>query len=277
MLVLLLLPACSAIKIAYNQAPDLTYWWLDSYVDFNSQQTPKARDEIASLFAWHRSIELPKAAALLQKAQALAPGSITPEQACGLYSQARGLVDAVTDKALPTVAELALSFTSEQLEHLERKYQQNNQESLRESQKGTPQDRAARRLRQAIERSEMLYGKLDEPQVAVIQSVIQRSSFDPAANRKERLRRQRDALQTLGKLAADKPSAPVAHSLLRDYTQRLASSPDPQYRAYADTMVKESCAAFAQVHASTTPEQRARAVTTLKSYEIDLRTLVAQR
>jgi Family of unknown function (DUF6279) len=277
MLVLLLLPACSAIKIAYNQAPDLTYWWLDSYVDFNSQQTPKARDEIASLFAWHRSIELPKTAALLQKAQALAPGSITPEQACGLYSQARGLVDAVTDKALPTVAELALSFTSEQLEHLERKYQQNNQESLRESQKGTPQDRAARRLRQAIERSEMLYGKLDEPQVAVIQSVIQRSSFDPAANRKERLRRQRDALQTLGKLAADKPSAPVAHSLLRDYTQRLASSPDPQYRAYADTMVKESCAAFAQVHASTTPEQRARAVTTLKSYEIDLRTLVAQR
>jgi hypothetical protein len=277
MLVMLLLPACSAIKIAYNQAPDLTYWWLDSYIDFNSQQTPKARDEISSLFAWHRSYELPKAAALLQKAQALVPGSITPEQACGLYSQARGLVDAVTDKVVPTIAELAPSFTAEQLEHLERKYQQNNDESLRDSQKGTPQERAARRLKQAIERSEMLYGKLDELQVAAIQSAIQRSSFDPAVNRKERLRRQRDALQTLGKLAADKPSAPVAQSLLRDYTQRLASSPDPQYRAYADTMVKESCAAFTQVHASTTPEQRARAVNALKSYEIDLRTLVAQR
>jgi Family of unknown function (DUF6279) len=272
MLALALLPACSAIKIAYNQAPDLTYWWLDGYIDFNGQQT-----EIASLFAWHRANELPKAAALLQKAQTLVPGSVTAAQACELYGQARGLIDTVTDKALPTIAELAPSFTPEQLQHLERKYQKNNDESLRESQKGTPDERAAKRLKQAIERSEMLYGKLDEPQVAAIQNAIQKSSFDPAVGRKERQRRQRDALAVMGKIAAEKPSPQVAQGMLREYINRVVTSPDPQYRAYAELMVKESCASFAQVHASTTAEQRSRAVITLKSYEVDLRTLVAQR
>jgi Family of unknown function (DUF6279) len=277
MLVLLLLPACSAIKIAYNQASDLTYWWLDSYIDFNSQQTPKVRDEITRLFAWHRTSELPKVAALLQKAQTLLPGSITPAQACSLYGEARGLVEAVAEKALPTVAELAPSFSPEQLQHLEHKYEKNNEESQRESQKGSAEERAAKRLKQGIERSEMLYGKLDAAQIAALQSAIQRSSFDVSLNRKERLRRQQDALETLGRLANERPSPQQALAALRDYLLRTTSSPDPRYRAYADSMLKEGCASFAAVHASTTPEQRLKAVQTLKNYEADLRALVAQK
>jgi hypothetical protein len=277
MLVMALLPACSAIKIAYNQAPDLTYWWLDSYVDFNSQQTPKARDEIARLFAWHRSSELPKVAALLHKAHTLMHGNITPAQACGLYSQGRSLIEAIADKALPTVADLTPSLTSEQLHHLERKYEKNNEENLREYQKGSAEERAARRLKQGIERSEMLYGKLDEPQIAAIKSAIQKSSFDVEQNRKERLRRQQDALEMLGKLANEKSSPQQAQTLLRDYMTRVTSSPDPLYRAYADSMLKEACASFAAVHDSTTHAQRAKAVQTLRGYEADLRALAAQK
>ncbi len=277
MLVMALLPACSAIKIAYNQAPDLTYWWLDSYVDFNSQQTPKARDEIARLFAWHRSSELPKAAALLYKAQTQLHGSMTPAQACEIYGQGRSLVEAIADKALPTIAELAPSLTTEQLQHLERKYEKNNEESLRESQKGTAEERSARRLKQGIERSEMLYGKLDEPQLAAVKRAIQASSFDVELNRKERRRRQQDALETLGKVANEKASPQQAQALLRDYMNRVTSSPDPLYRAYANSMLKEGCALFAAVHASTTHEQRHKAVQTLKGYEADLRVLVAQK
>jgi hypothetical protein len=277
MLVLAILPACSAIKIAYNQAPDLTYWWLDSYIDFNSQQTPKARDEITRLYAWHRSSELPKVAALLHKAHTQLHGHITPAQACELYSQGRSLVEAIADKALPTMAELAPSLTSEQLQHLERKYEKNNEESLRDSQKGTAEERAAQRLKQGIERSEMLYGKLDEPQIAAVKRAIQKSSFDVELNRKERLRRQQDALETLGKLANDKAGPQQALVMLRDYMTRVTASPDPLYRAYADSMQKEGCASFAAVHASTTQEQRAKAVQTLKGYEADLRALASQK
>jgi hypothetical protein len=41
---LLLLPACSAIKLGYQQLPTLSYWWLDSTVSFSGNQTPAAKE-----------------------------------------------------------------------------------------------------------------------------------------------------------------------------------------------------------------------------------------
>jgi Family of unknown function (DUF6279) len=277
MLVLALLPACSAIKIAYNQAPDLTYWWLDGYVDFNEQQTPKARDEINKLFAWHRANQLPKVAALLQKGQTLLPNGVTSAQACALFDEARGLYEAITDKALPAAADLASTITPEQLAHMAHKYDKNNADFVRDFITGKPEERDAKRLKQAVQRSEMLYGKLDEPQIAAIQRAIQKSSFNAVLSMKERERRQKDALDMLAKLTADKPGPPAAQAALRAYLYRSTTSPDPVYRAYAEKMVKEGCESFAAVHATTTPEQRASAVQTLKGYETDMRTLAAQR
>ena len=44
---LLLLQACSAIKLGYQQLTTLSFWWLDSTVSFNSNQTPAAKEAIA--------------------------------------------------------------------------------------------------------------------------------------------------------------------------------------------------------------------------------------
>jgi Family of unknown function (DUF6279) len=277
MLVVALLPACSAIKIAYNQAPDLTYWWLDSYLDFNGQQTPKVRDEINRLFAWHRANQLPKVAALLQKSQAQLTGTVSPEQACAVFDEVRGLYDAIIDKGLPAVSELATSIDAEQLQHLQHKYQKNNDEYVRDYITGKPDERDAKRLKQAVQRSEMIYGKLDEPQVAAIQRAIQKSSFNAVLGLKERQRRQKDAVDVLAKLSSEKPNPLQAQAALRAYLERSTKSPDLVYRAYSEKMVKESCDSFAAVHATTTAEQRSNAVTTLKSYEADVRLLAAQR
>lgn len=277
MLALALLGACSAIKIAYNQAPDLTYWWLDGYVDFNEQQTPKVRDDITKLFAWHRASQLPKVAALLQKSQNLLPNAITPTQACGLFDEVRSLVDAIADKALPAAADLATSITPVQLLHLQHKYDKTNADYVRDFITDKPEERDAKRLKQAIQRSEMLYGKLDDAQTSTIQRAVQKSSFNAVLGLKERERRQKEALVMLAKLATDKPAPPAVQAALRAYVQRSTTSPDPVYRAYAEKMVKEGCESFAAVHATTTPEQRASAVQTLKGYEGDMRVLAAQK
>jgi hypothetical protein len=62
-----LLSGCGAMRLAYNQAPDLGYWWLDKYIDFNDEQTPRVRDAIASWFRWNRSTQLPDYAQWLDK------------------------------------------------------------------------------------------------------------------------------------------------------------------------------------------------------------------
>jgi hypothetical protein len=272
-----LLSGCSAIKLAYNQAPDLTYWWLDGYFDFNEQQTPKVRDELTKLFAWHRASELPKTADLLAQASQLMAGEVSAQQACRMYEQGRSLLDNITNQALPTMAELAPTITPDQITHLKHKYAKNAAEFSRDYISGSAADRQAKRLKQAIERSETFYGKLEEPQIAVIKQALASSSFDAAATLKERQRRQQELINLLGGLASAKASSATSSQTLRAYIQRAWEAPDPVYRAYTQRLTQESCASFANVHASTTPAQRANAVKVLKAYEVDLRVLAAAR
>ncbi len=273
MLVIGLLGACSAIKLAYNQAPDLAYWWLDGYVDFNDQQSPVVREQLTQLMAWHRQSELPKVAALLQKSQGLLANNVTPAQACELFNEVTVMVDAVIEKALPGVADLAPTITTQQLGAMQKKQQKINADFSKDYISASPAQRNAKRMKDAISRSERFYGKLEAAQIAVIERSIQTSTFDPAISLKERVQRQKDGVELMRTLASTKPATPVIQTSLRTYIARSLNSPDATYRNYAQTMVREGCESFAAVHASTTPAQRANAVQTLKGYELDVRAL----
>ena len=73
-LLLVFLGGCSAVRIGYNNAPALAYWWLDSYIDFNDAQAMQVRDSLNTLQAWHRKTELPAYAELLRQMQGAAGG-----------------------------------------------------------------------------------------------------------------------------------------------------------------------------------------------------------
>ncbi|MFM7332037.1 MAG: DUF6279 family lipoprotein [Brachymonas sp.] len=272
-----LLTGCSAIKLAYNQAPDLTYWWLDGYFDFNEQQTPKVRDELTKLFAWHRTQELPKTAAFLSDAARLMPGDISAAQVCLLYAQARGLLDNVSEQAMPALAELAPTITPEQINHLNRKFAKVNEEFARDYIRGSNKERIEKSIKRSIDRSESLYGKLGEAQITVIQRLVNETIFDAAFSLKERQRRQQDLIERLNTLANSKASAATAQQSVRDYFTRVWTSPDTAYRAYAEKLTQQNCQSFASVHNSTTAAQRAKAVQVLKGYEQDLRSLTAAK
>lgn len=272
-----MLTACSAIKLAYNQAPDLTYWWLDGYFDFNEQQTPRVRDDLARLFAWHRASELPKTADLLAQAGQLMVGEVSASQACRVYEQARGLVDNVTNQALPAMASIAPTITPSQIEHLKSKYAKTADEFKRDFIQGSAEDREAKRLKQSLSRSENLYGKLEDAQTNAIKQALTTSSFDAAYALRERQRRQQELIEILTNLAAAKASPATSQHALRGYIQRAWESPDPAYRAYVQRLTQQACTSFASVHASTTATQRANAVKVLKGYEADIRALAAAR
>ena len=272
-----LLTGCSAIKLAYNQAPDLTYWWLDGYFDFNEQQTPRVRDELTRLFAWHRANELPKTADLLAQTSQLMAGEVSAAQACRIYDQGRGLLDNITQQVLPLMGELAPTITPSQLEHLKRKYAKNSEEFSRDFIQGSTASREAKRLKQTIERSENFYGKLEEPQIAAIKLALSGSIFDAPFALKERQRRQKELLDILSGLADSKASPATSQHALRGYIQRVWESPDLAYRAYMQRLTTQACQSFASIHASTNATQRAYAAKVFKGYEMDLRTLAAAR
>ncbi len=269
------------MKLAYNNAPDLGYWWIDGYADLGESQSLKVKEEMGRLHQWHRSNELVKIADLLQKTRQLASADTTPEQVCGLFADSRRRVDAVVAQAEPAVIEVAMSLSAAQVAHVEAKFAKANTEWQDDWLAGTPAERQAKRLKSAVERSEQFYGSLEERQLAVLRHAITTSDFNPALSYAERLRRQRDMLQALRQFSlaspGARPTAAQATAALRAILERSITSPNLVYRAYADKAIIDSCKTFAQLHNSTTPEQRERAARRLAAYERDARELAATR
>ena len=274
---LFLLQGCSAVKLAYNNAPDLAYWWIDGYADLGDAQSLQVREELARLLQWHRSTELPKIAELLKKTQQLAVTDVAPDQVCSLFAEMRTRFDAVVMQAEPATVALAMGLSITQLAHIETKSVKANTEWRKDWADGSLADRQAKRLKSAVERSEQFYGTLEERQLAILRSSVARSSFDPQLSYAERLRRQRDLLQTLrmvsGSEGKPKPTAALSTTALRAYLERSVNSPNPAYRAYSEKAILESCKTFAQLHNSVSPEQRTRALRRLADYERDAREL----
>ncbi|MEO5671317.1 MAG: DUF6279 family lipoprotein [Ramlibacter sp.] len=272
-----MLAGCSAIKLGYNNLDDIAYWWLDSYVDFSDEQTSRVREDLAGLHAWHRKEELPPVIAMLQEIERLAPGDVTPAQACAYVQQARERVNALTERAEPAAITLSIGLTADQLKHLERKYEKNDAEYRKQWVRIPRQEQKEKRYDQFLERGEMIYGKLDEPQKAVLRKLVEQSMFEPEKMLAERIRRQQDALQTLRKMAAQPIAFGDARTLLRGYLERVQQPPEPAARRYQDGLIEEGCRNISVLHNSTSTAQREAAVRRLRAYQRDLRDLVRDK
>jgi hypothetical protein len=270
------LVGCSAIKLGYSTLPDLAYWWLQGYVDFSDEQSPRVREELVKLHAWHRATELPLLADTLARMAPLAAGSLTAAQACGFESEVRARMNALAAQAEPTIAALAMTLSPRQVRYLERRFARKNTQWRAEQIEAPLAERQDKRFGEWLERMEMFYGTPGDAQRALLRDMVARSAYDPQRVLQERQRRQQDLVQVLRKLH-DKPDAAQARVLVHGWFERVQRSPDPAYRAYEETIVGQLCSNIAQLHESANAEQRARAAQRLRAYERDLRELAAPR
>jgi hypothetical protein len=269
------LAACSALRLGYNNLDEIAYWWLDSYVDFTDEQSPRAREDLARLHLWHRNEELPRLTRMLQDMEQLAPRDITPAQACTFVTEFRRQLRTVADRAEPAAVTLATGLRPEQLLHLQHKYQKNNAKYDDEWLAVPPSEQREKRFKQFQERAEMIYGKLEEPQREALRRDIDPTIFDPRRILAERKRRQQDSLQMLRQVAGGQAGFADARKLVRGYLDRVQVPPVKEYRDYQEALIQEGCRHFAVLHNSTSPAQREAAVRRLRAYQRDLRELAA--
>lgn len=271
-----LLSGCSAVRLGYNHAPDLAYWWLDGYVDFKADQSERAHAAIDDWFQWHRRVELPVYAGMLARAREQVAAPVTAEQACQWFNEARLRFDVALEQALPGVAEVARRLSPQQLAHLEHKYAEINEELVDDYLQPRPEARTRAQLKRALQPIEMLYGRMSISQRERIATLAASTPFDPERWIAERHRRQQDTLQTLARLSAQQASVPQAVEALRALAQRSLVSPVDGYRVYQQRLIQFNCAFAAEVHNLTTSEQRRAAAEQLKEWEDDARALASQ-
>ena len=277
LMVLLALTGCGTTRLAYNNAPTLSYWWLNAYFDFDNAQASRVRADLKAAHDWHRQVELPLVAAELAQLKAGALQDATPEQTCQIAADLQARATAPLERMVPSIAAIAPTLSDAQLLHLEREYDKRNRTWREDYLDGGAEARTDHRLTKTAERVETFYGPLRPAQTRWLRAQIVASDYDPDVQDSEMLRRQQDALQVLRQLRATPTAAPQAEAALRGVLERSVVSPNPRYRQYLERIRQQACATMSGLHNSMSPPQRAQLLDTLQGYDDDVRALMRVR
>ncbi len=276
LLLAMLLAGCGAVRLGYNTAPTLAYWWLDSYFDFDGEQSLRLRADLQAVQDWHRKEELPLLIQTLKELQGMGPNPISAAQVCATVASVQTRIQVTLERVAPAIAAIAPTLQAAQIEQVSEQFDKRNKKWREDWLEGTPAERSERRVKQIVGRAESLYGNLEPAQINIVKAQVQTSSFDGQRNYREMLRRHKDALQVLNTLRMGKVSSTQAIADIRGLLDRTLKAPDPAYRQYVDRLTQESCAATAAVHNSSSSSQRAHLLQTLQDYENDARALAGQ-
>jgi hypothetical protein len=260
-----LLTGCGATKLAYNNAPSLSYWYLDAYFDFDAAQTQRVRKDLDTVHAWHRKNELPVWTQQISALKARALQDADADTFCKLGTSMQQSFTSMLDQMVPTLTVLAPQLSEAQLQHIGQQYEKKNAEWREKYVDGTASKQLDQRTKRTVERAEKFYGSLRKDQIALLRKELEASSYDPQAMYREKLRQHQDVLQTL----RNNPTQASLRALL----QRSMSPPDASYRQAMDKVTREGCSMMAALHNSMTAAQRKELQTTLQGYEDDFRSL----
>lgn len=259
-----LLGACSMASVAYNRAPMLMFWRLDAMLDLSGEQSALLRPALQDWHAWHRTTHLPQYAEALRQWQTLATQDLSAAQVCQVFGQIRLWAAEAGEQLLPAMADLAPTLSPAQLEHWKIHQTKQTESFLQDF--GPAGIVSEARHRRAVERAEMIYGRLSSEQREALRSRLKQGVFDVNMAVAERQARHADALDTVARIQAGAD----AMDQIRQAWQRTLVSPRDAHRRYAERALTDACSQFADLHNRTTPEQRQQAVQRLQAYERDV-------
>lgn len=271
---LLLLQGCSAIKLGYQQLPTLSYWWLDSAISFNSEQSLRAKEALEQLHQWHRREELTGYADFLQRSAQWSQGTVESTQVCSAFTEVQTRLDRLMREAVRQAAPVAMMLGPRQLSHMARQLESKNEEWEKDWLRGDEQARMERRVERVVNRYSDFYGGLNAEQNALIKAQLAQSPWTAEWGRQDRQRRQKDLLATLQRVSQGQMPVAQVENELWNVWQRWLKPPDAAGAALMQAMSQQACNNLTQLHNTTSPEQRQRAVRRIRAYERDLRDLI---
>ena len=269
----LALAGCSLVKLGYGQASPLAFRWIDGYVDLDDAQSLIVRGALDATVTWHRRTQLPDYVQLLGRAESEVLADTTPERMCAWAGEIRSRVDPILQFLAPAITDVALTLAPAQFAHIEKRFAQTNEEFRDEHLQRNPQRRQRAATERAVDRAEMLYGKLDDAQRALVADYVRTSPYEAERVDAERTLRQQEALAFLRRLRAANPGREEALLQVRAYLRVVDHSPRETYRVYAERVIAHNCALASALQNGASAEQRRNAARKLAGWRDDLRAL----
>lgn len=268
-----LLAACSSVQLAYNNAPLLLQYQMDSYLDLNDDQEELLAKELRDFQAWHRQDELPvyaktmrQWASKLDKPQIFTVAELLEKQQ--LFEQA---LLTVAERSAYRLAPLVLTLTERQRAQLQASFDESNAEYAEEN-LNDPKTASRERLERFRERYEDWLGSLTQAQEQIL---VQWLASQPSRAQlwgQERIERQQALLRLLAD-ARTLPSAEVAATELHQYFQSLSRYRVAQLQVEREARLRSLAELTAKMLNSMNSDQRQHLKERLLTYAADFEAL----
>ena len=270
-----LLSACSTIRFTYNHGDTLLYWWLNAYLDLDSDQSDWVKKDIDSLLQWHRTTQLRDYAGLMSKMQRqLGDGNVTQDELLSDYRDIKARTELLAFKALPQLADLAMSIKPEQIAQMEKKFAKNNDDFRKKFMSGSVEDQQKARYKKSMEQFDLWFGNFSRDQEAAIRKASDARPLDNDVWLQERMLRQKKIVALLQRVQKDKlnkeQTMAAIHDLLRDFFDRMDA---PDRKAFFDAYINSTSKFILTVIRLTTPEQKAHAQKRMQGWINDFNAL----
>ena len=127
-LLIFLLAGCSTTKLVYDYGDKYLLWQLDSYFDLSNKQEEWLEERIKLHLEWHRSQELRSYKKFLIDIQNRAKNGLTMEELDEGFSRYEAKQNRLFERLIPDTALFLKSLSSEQINNLESKMLEENEE-----------------------------------------------------------------------------------------------------------------------------------------------------
>jgi hypothetical protein len=272
-----MLAACSSIRFTYNHGDTVLYWWLNNYLDLDSDQSGFVKRDIDNLFQWHRKTQLKDYVQLLQTGQRQLAGNLTAADLHADYDQVRSRTELLAFKALPELADLARTVKPEQIVQMEKKFAKNNDDFRKKFMKGDLEEQQKARFKKSMEQFDLWFGRFSSEQEAMLRKASDARVLNNDIWLDERVRRQKRIVAVLRKVQQEKLSkdATIAqlHGLVRELFDRMDA---PDRKAFFDTYEEQTIQMILTAVKIATPAQKAHAQKRMSGWIEDFNVLATQ-
>lgn len=273
--VMVAVAACSSVRFAYNQGDTLLYWWVNAYLDLDSEQSGQVKQDIGELFSWHRKTQLKDYSALLTNLQRqLASGTVTQADLKGDYRDIRTRTELLANKALPELTDLALSIKPDQLKKIEEKFNKNNETFRKKFVKIDIDKQQKQRYKKSMEQFELWFGEFSSEQETVLRRA---SDVRPLNNQlwlDERILRQKKIIATLREIQQKKLGRDATTDLLRGLLKEIFGRFDaPEHKSFFDAYTDGSISLVQTAIKIATPAQKTHAQKRMQGWIDDFKVL----
>jgi hypothetical protein len=266
--VVVLAAGCSTIRFTYNHGDTLLYYWLNAYIDIDSDQSDWVKKDIDNLFQWHRTTQLRDYAGLLTKMQRqLGDGNVSQDELLADYRDIKARTELLAFKALPQLADLAMGIKPDQISQMEKKFAKNNADFRKKFMSGSVQDQQEARF-------DLWFGGFSRDQEAALRKASDARPLDNDIWLQERTLRQKKIVALLRRVQGEKlnkeQTMSAIHNLLREMFDRMDA---PDRKAFFDAYVDNTAKFIMTAVRLTTPEQKAHAQKRMQGWISDFNAL----